>query len=82
VRWEGPTEVRLLHRQEPGRDLLLVANPSHRAAEGRVTAPCQGTASLWDPETGDVRMISPPAAGAAFSLTVPAESARFLVFEQ
>jgi hypothetical protein len=82
VRWEGPAEVRLLHRQEPGRDLLLVANPSQRAAEGRVTAPCQGTASLWDPETGDVRMISSPAAGAAFSLTVPAESARFLVFEQ
>ncbi|MHB8971381.1 MAG: hypothetical protein ACYC3X_23840 [Pirellulaceae bacterium] len=82
VRWEGPTEVRLLHRQEPGRDLLLVANPSPRVAEGRLTAPDKGTASVWDPETGDVLVIGPTEKQVAIPLTIPAESARVLVVEK
>jgi hypothetical protein len=82
VRWEGPPGVRLLHRQEPGRAFVLVANPGQGIAEGRLTAPCPGTASLWDPETGDVRMLDPLVSGAAIPLSVPAESARFVVVEQ
>ena len=81
VRWEGPSDVRLLHRHEPGRELLLVANPGQNMAEGTLTAPCPGTASLWDLETGNVQVFGPVEQGAAIPLAVPAESARFVVVE-
>ncbi|MHB8866024.1 MAG: glycosyl hydrolase [Pirellulaceae bacterium] len=82
VQWQGPTDVRLLHRQESDRDLLLVANPSPECADGQLTSPSKGTASVWDPETGNVRMIGPTEMGAAIPLSVPPESARFLVVER
>ncbi|NLX53741.1 MAG: hypothetical protein GXY58_01360 [Planctomycetaceae bacterium] len=81
VRWEGSSSVRLLHRQEPGRDSVLVANPGADSVAGTLTTPHSGNASIWDPETGDIQAIGAVEQGAAVALTVPSESARFLVVE-
>ena len=76
VRWEGPAEVRLLHRQEPEREILLMANPSTQAARGQLTTPGAGQASVWDPETGTIESIGPVRPSQAISLDIPGESAR------
>ena len=82
VRWAGPAGVRLLHRRESNRELVLVANPGKTVADGNLSAPAPGTASIWDPETGKSEAIGQVDKGASLSITVPAESARFLVVEQ
>jgi hypothetical protein len=81
VRWQGPQEVRLLHRREPQRELLLLANPGPQVADGTLTSPAAGHASLWDCETGDVINRGSVDRATAVPLSVPARSARFLVVE-
>jgi hypothetical protein len=81
VRWSGPAEVRLLQRQEPGRDIVLIANPSTQAARGQVTVPGAGQASVWNPETGTVESVGPVGTGDAVSLEIPGESARVVVVD-
>ena len=82
VRWQGDDGVRILHRREPGRDFLLVSNPGRAAATGELTVPVSGTASVWDPETGEISVLGPLTRAAAVTLHVPAESARVLVMER
>ena len=82
VCWTGPNTVRVLRRQEPEREIVLVANPSGEDASGKLTAPNAGDASVWDPETGEVRTIGAVSVGQGVSLRVPAQSARFVVVEQ
>lgn len=81
TRWDGPREVRLLHRYETGRDMLFLANPSTRAARGQLTTPAVGQASVWDPETGTIEPLGPVRAGDALPLDVPGESARIVIVE-
>jgi len=80
--WKGPSSVRVLRRQEPDRMILLVANPSSKDTEGRVTLPMAGEASVWNPETGEIQPIDTVSVGHEVSLQVPAQSARFVVVEQ
>jgi hypothetical protein len=79
VRWTGPYTVRILRRQEPVRDILLVANPSSQDASGTLTVPIAGEASVWNPETGEVRMVGSVSGRPSVSIEVPAQSARFVV---
>ena len=81
VTWDGPRGVRILRRQEQGREILLLANPSNADAEGQVTLPAPGEASLWNPETAEVEAIGNIAEGQGIPLKIPAQSARFLVVE-
>jgi hypothetical protein len=82
VRWDGPSAVRLLHRREPGREIVLIANPSRATAEGRLTVPSSGLASIWDPQSGTVREVGQVAPGAEIPFRVVGESALFLVVEK
>ena len=54
VSWDGPDTIRLLQRQEPGREILLLANPSSQAATGHLFVHGASRASIWDPETGTI----------------------------
>jgi len=82
VRWEGASAVRILRREEGGRCILLVANPSGQDVSGKLTVPVAGEASVWDPETGEVRANGVVGVGQAVSLKVPARSARCVVVSQ
>jgi hypothetical protein len=82
VGWNGPPTVRLLHRREPNRDIVLLANPSRIPADGQLTVPTAGTVFVGDPETGAARDLGPVGPGADIPLHVPAESARIVVVEQ
>jgi hypothetical protein len=81
VSWDGPSQVRLLHRREPEREILLVANPSRQAAEGTIRVAAAGSAWLWDPETGQAHPIGERMAGDPVQVAVPAESARIVTLE-
>lgn len=81
LRWEGPASVRLLHRREPRRDIILVANPDKAAVDGQLAVPSAGMASRWNPETGAVEKLGHVVQHESVSLQVPGESARFLVIE-
>ena len=82
LHWNGPSCVRMMRRQEPGRDILLVANPSAEDAEGHLTTKFAGEVSLWNPETGVVDNLGWRISGQAIDLNIPADSARFIVFER
>ncbi len=81
VTWNGPRGVRLLRRQEQGREILLLANPSNADAEGQLTLPAAGEVALWNPETGVVKGMGNIAEGQGVPLKIPAQSARFVVVE-
>ncbi|MCY3018567.1 MAG: glycosyl hydrolase [Planctomycetota bacterium] len=81
VAWDGPEGVRLLQRQEPGRRIILIANPGKTPAQGWMTVPAPGQVSLWNPETGGIEDLGAVTAGAQTTIAVPAESARILVLE-
>lgn len=81
VSWNGPRTIRILRRQESGSEILLVANPSNQDADGTLTVPAAGEASVWDPETGEVEVMGAVSAGHEVALQVPAESARLVVVE-
>jgi len=80
-RWNGPTAVRLAHQREPGREIVLVANPSAAAVQGNVVCGFGGSVSVWNPETGEIRGAGKRKPGKAIAVAVPADSARFVVFE-
>jgi hypothetical protein len=82
LRWLGPSGVRIMRRQEPDRDIVLVANPSAEDAEGDFFATFGGDVSLWNPETGTIRSVGRRASRQAVTLRVPADSARFVVIER
>ncbi len=81
ISWKGPAGIRLLRRQEPGREILLLANPASEHAQGQLVSPAAGKASLWNPETGEIQPLGPVAAAQEVPLQIPAESARLLVIE-
>ena len=81
IRWDGPDGVRLAHQREPGRNIILVANPSPAAAQGKLVCTFGGNVSIWNPETGEIRGTGKRKSGEAVSVAVPADSARFVVFE-
>lgn len=82
IRWHGPRAVRLAHQREPGREIILIANPSAADAEGKLACRFAGNASIWNPETGERQEVGMKASGEAISIVVPADSARFVVFEK
>jgi len=81
IHWSGPDTVRLAHQREPGREIILVANPSAAAVQGRLVCAFGGSASVWNPETGEVRGIGQRESAQEVAIAVPADSARFVVFE-
>ena len=82
VTWDGSHTVRILQRRESRREILLVANPSGKNAEGKLTSPIAGNASVWNPETGKVKTMGAVSVGQEVSLQVPAQSARLVVVER
>ncbi len=80
--WTGPRTVRLLRRQEPGREILLVANPADKNAKGQLTVPAAGNASIWNPETGRRQELGAVTKQQEVSIEVPANSARLLVVDR
>jgi glycosyl hydrolase family 106( putative alpha-L-rhamnosidase) len=82
VVWKGPHTVRILRRQEPEREVLLVVNPSNDDTEGQLTMPVAGEASVWNPETGEIQAIGAVSVEQEVPLRVPAQSARFVVVER
>ena len=80
--WDGPRAIRMLWRQEPEREILLLANPGKSAAHGRVSFPFEGLASRWNPETGTIQQLGVVAESQTIELEVPGESARFLVLDR
>lgn len=82
VSWSGSNSIRVLHRHEPGREILLLSNPAKDRAEGKLTLPAAGGVFLWNPETGAVEALGLQKGGACVSLTVPGESAKVVTIEQ
>jgi len=82
ISWDGPTAVRLAHQREPGREIILVANPSGAAVQGKLVCSFGGSVSVWNPETGEIHGVKKRKRGEAVAVAVPADSARFVVFEQ
>ena len=80
--WNGPDGIRILHRHEARREILLISNPAKAAAEGRLVLPASGEVLLWNPETGAVEALGLQKGGACVSLTVPGESAKVVTIEQ
>lgn len=80
--WNGSDTIRLLHRKEDGRDIVMLANASPgQDATGQLAVPAEGHASLWDPETGEIQSLGPCRKGQMFAVNVPKGSARFVVVE-
>jgi len=82
VSWNGPNGIRILHRREPGREILLISNPSKESADGKVTLPASGGVLLWNPETDAVESLGQKKSGASVSVAVPSESARIVTIER
>lgn len=79
--WGGPGGVRIMHRHEAEREILLLANPAKENAAGQLGLPCDGEVLLWNPETGAVESLGPQKRGACVGITVPGESARIVTIE-
>ena len=71
----------MAHQREPGREIVLVANPSEAVLQGTLVCAFGGSASVWNPETGEIRETGARKPGEAVAVAVPADSARFVVFE-
>ena len=82
IRWDGPAAIRLAHQRESEREIILLANPSEADAAGKFTCAFGGEASLWNPETGEVAALGKLKSGQAIDITIPADSARFVIFER
>jgi hypothetical protein len=76
--WQGPSTARLLHRREPDREIVLVANPSSQNIQGQLSSEIAGVTTLWNPETGDAEVLGPRDKRAPINVGVPADSARIL----
>ena len=81
VRWVGPSSVRIMRRTETDRDIVIVANPSNEDSQGTLNTTFGGQVSVWNPETGVVSNVGQCAAGQPVPLHIPADSARFAVWE-
>jgi hypothetical protein len=81
VKWEGPSTVRVTQRQDGDQSIIMVANPSAEDALGSLITNFPGEVSLWDAETGKVKAIDKRKNSNTIEVQVPANSARFLVFE-
>ena len=81
IRWNGPRALRLAHQREPGREIVLVANPNGAAVQGDLVCAFGGSVSVWNPETGEIREAGTRKRGEAVAVAVPADSARFVVLE-
>ena len=81
IRWSGSTTIRLAHQREPRREIILVANPSAAAVQGELVCAFGGRVSIWNPETGEVSEAGTREGGEAVAVAIPADSARFVVFE-
>lgn len=54
--FDGPKELRYVHRQTDGCDIYWVDNPTDSSFEGELSLRCRkGVPSLWNPEDGTVR---------------------------
>lgn len=81
IRWDGSSAVRVMHLHEAEREVILIANPSAEDAEGSLITEFAGKVSLWNPETGVIENMGRRERAEAIALLVPADSARFIVFE-
>ena len=79
--WQGAEEVRLRHRREKDREIILLANPSLKDTEGRLIAEYEGAVSFWDAATGEILELGKHKPGEAMEVSIPAESAGFIVIE-
>lgn len=81
IRWDGSSAVRVMYLHEAEREVILIANPSAEDAEGSLITEFAGKVSLWNPDTGVVENMGRRERAEAIALLVPADSARFIVFE-
>ena len=81
LEWTGTEELRLLHRSEKRREIILLANPSLKELEGNMVTGFQGRVSFWDASDGMVVDLGRHARGEAIKIKIPAESAGFIVVE-
>ena len=67
IRQAGQTDVRLagadpkiyyLHRRKDGRDIYFVINMAEEGRKPEITFRAHGSASVWDPRTGDIKSFS------------------------
>ena len=80
--WNGSDKMRLLHRKDDARDIVMLANGSpEKDANGKLAMPAKGQASLWDPETGKIDLFGPCEKGDKITVDVPKGSARFVGVE-
>lgn len=82
VDWKGTGLVRLAHQRETERDIIMIANPSMEDASGGLMCRFAGEASIWNPEDGTITEAEARNPGEEISVSVPANSARFAVFER
>lgn len=82
IEWNGPDVVRLAHQRESMRDIIMIANPSMEDASGVMMCRLAGEASIWNPEDGSITEAGIKSPDEEISVSVPANSARFLVLEK
>lgn len=77
--WRGASGIRIMHRREPNRDIIMLANPSSETAKGQFVSELKGQISIWNPDNGKVREIRTGNSSKHVKLSIPARSARFLI---
>ena len=81
IEWEGAGVVRLAHQREPGRDIILIANPSIEDASGKLRCRFSGEVSVWNPEDGTISELGAKEAGDNIKVSVQSNSARFVILK-
>ena len=81
IQWDGSSAVRIAHQREPGREIVLIANPSVSEVQGKLQCRFGGRVSVWNPENGAIREVGARKPGEVITLEIPGDSARFVVFE-
>jgi hypothetical protein len=81
LQWTGHPGVRMLHRRGDHRDIFLLANPGLVDAPGALSIQIEGQVSIWDAEDGSIEPLGKLRPGETLEMRIPAESARFVVFE-
>ena len=54
---------------------------SDAAAQGQLVCAFGGSVSVWNPETGEIQNVGAKKGGAALDVSVPADSALFVVLD-
>ncbi|MBN2164334.1 MAG: hypothetical protein JW713_15460, partial [Pontiellaceae bacterium] len=57
TRWDGDSAVRMQIKQDDGEQVVILSNPSAEPVRGRLKVRSRGTLTLWDPETGEHRIL-------------------------